>query len=143
MMTRSILIVAAATLMLTAAPAMAGESDKEAALKAGAVQLTADQIAEHLAGKTGLFLVGGGDRRIMIYYGEDNELAAKPVGGDSLLTGFYAVTDRDTICMGWNNKDLPRLRCMDVMLLDGVVHKYNTDGSLNGSYENFEAGKIL
>jgi hypothetical protein len=143
MMTRGILILATAILMLTAAPAMAGETDKEAALKAGAVQLTAEQIAERIAGKTGLFLIGGGDKRVMIYYGEDNELAAKPVDSDSLLSGFYAVTDRDNVCMGWKKKDLPRLRCMDVLLLDGVVYKYNTDGSLNGVYENFEDGKIL
>lgn len=143
-MTAKTLIGLLAGLAMTglATGAQAG-SDLEKAMEAGAKRLTADEIAERLTGKTGLFLVGGGDKRMMIYYGESNELVAKPVGGDSALTGFYAVTDRDMICIGWDNKDLPRLRCMDVLLRNGVVYKYNTDGSFNGSYERFEDGKIL
>lgn len=143
-MTSKLLIGSLAGLAMAGLATIANAgSDLEKALAAGAERLTSNEIAERLTGKTGLFLVGGGDKRIMIYYGENNELVAKPVGGDSVLTGFYAVTDRDTICIGWDKKDLPRLRCLDALLLDGVVYKYNTDGSFSGSYEKFEDGKIL
>jgi hypothetical protein len=70
--------------------------------------------------------------KYLIYYGEDNQTMGKKVGGDTTMTGFYAVTDRDQVCLGWEGRDLPRLRCVDVLLIDGVMHKFKADGSLSG-----------
>lgn len=116
-------------------------TDLSAALNAGAEKLSTEQIVATFVGKTGHYHDGDSDRQMLISYGEDNVLAAKEVGGDGMRTGLFAVTDRDNICIGWDNRDLPRLRCMDVLLVDGVIHKYNSDGSLGGSFPEFEEGK--
>jgi hypothetical protein len=118
-----------------------GETDYSAAIEAGGQTLSADQIVEFFVGKTGHFHDGDSEGQMLISYGDDNVLAAKEVGGDGTRVGLFAVTDRGNICIGWENRDLPRLRCMDVLLVDGVVHKYNSDGSLSGSYPEFEEGK--
>lgn len=117
------------------------ETDHSAALKAGAEKLSTEQIVATFVGKTGHYQDGDSDRQMLISYGDDNVLAAKEVGGDGMRIGLFAVTDRDNLCIGWENRDLPRLRCMDVLLVDGVVHKYNSDGSLGGSFPKFEEGK--
>ena len=50
------------------------------------------------------------------------------------------MTDRDQVCLGWEGRDLPKLRCMDVVEIDGVLHKYKTDGSLSGRIIDFADG---
>jgi hypothetical protein len=115
----------------------AAETAEEKALSAGAKQLTSDQIAERFVGRTGR------DKKFLIYYSEDNEVAGKMIGGNWSDTGFYGITDNNTICLAWNGRDKPRLRCMHVLLVDGVVKKFTADGSLSGSIVKFEDGKIL
>jgi hypothetical protein len=107
-------------------------SDLDAAIEAGAKRLSADEIAERLTGKTVTFVFATTGHKYLIYYGEDNQTMGKKVGGDTTMTGFYAVTDRDQVCLGWEGRDLPRLRCVDVLLIDGVMHKFKADGSLSG-----------
>lgn len=107
-------------------------SELEAAIEAGAERLTADEIAERLTGKTVTFVSATTGDEYLVYYGEDNETAGKKVGADTTNTGFHAVTDRDQICLGWEGRDLPRLRCMDVLLIDGILHKFKADGTLSG-----------
>ncbi len=118
-------------------------SAKEKALSAGAQQLTSDEIAERFAGKTVTFVKASGEKKFLIYYSEDNEVAGKMIGGNWSDTGFYGIADNNTICLSWNGSDKPRLRCFHVLLVDGVVKKFKTDGSLSGSIEKFEDGKIL
>ncbi len=121
----------------------AAESAKEKVLKDGAKQLTSDEIAERIAGKTVTFVSASGDKKFLIYYSEDNDIAGKMIGGNWSDTGFYGIADNNTICLSWNGSDKPRLRCMHVLLVDGVVTKFTADGSLSGSIVKFEDGKIL
>ena len=118
-------------------------SAKEKALNAGAQQLTSDEIAERFAGKTVTFVKASGDKKFLVYYSEVNEVAGKMIGGNWSDTGFYGIADNNTICLSWNGSDKPRLRCFHVLLVDGVVKKFETDGSLSGIIEKFEDGKIL
>ena len=121
----------------------AAESAKEKVLKDGAKQLTSDEIAERFAGKTVTFVSASGDKKFLIYYSRDNDIAGKMIGGNWSDTGFYGIADNNTICLSWNGSDKPRLRCFHVLLVDGVVKKFKADGSLSGSIVKYEDGKIL
>ena len=118
-------------------------SAKEKALSAGAQQLTSGEIAERFAGKTVTFVKASGDKKFLVYYSEVNEVAGKIIGGNWSDPGFYGITDNNTICLAWNGRDKPRLRCFHVLLVDGVVTKFAADGSVSGSIVKFEDGKIL
>ena len=121
----------------------AAETAKAKALNNGAKQLTSDEIAKRLAGKTVTFVVASGKKKFLIQYGKANELAGKMIGGKWSDTGFYGVADNNTVCLSWKNRDKPRLRCMYVLQVDGVLTKFKPDGSLIGSIEKIEDGKIL
>lgn len=108
------------------------DSDLENALKAGAKRLTADEIAERLTGKTVTFAPAKSTARILVYYGTGNQTAVRKIGTSGVTAGFHAVTDRNQMCLGLEGKDLPRLRCWDVLLIDGVITKFKADGSLYG-----------
>jgi len=115
-------------------------SDLEDALAAGAERLTSDDIVDRFIGKTAIFVADQTGDRYLVYYGENNELAGGKAGGDTSNVGFQAVNDRDQMCLGWDGRDLPRLRCLDVVLIDGVVHKFKADGSLSGRIVEFRDG---
>ncbi len=121
----------------------AAESAKEKALSEGAKQLTSDEIAERFAGRTVTFESASGGKKVLVYYDQGNNIAGKKVGGDWSDTGFYGVADDDSICLSWSGKDKPRLRCLDVLVVDGIVHKFKPDGSLSGSIVKFEEGKTF
>lgn len=121
----------------------AAQTAMEEALNNGAQQLTADEIAEHFIGRTGTWVSPDGDRKMRIHYGEDNALTAKQVDGEWSGSGYYGVANNDSICVSWDQVDEGRLRCLDVLLVDDVVTKFNVDGSQNGSYEKFEDGKTF
>lgn len=112
------------------ATAAQAETDLEKALAEGAKHLTSDELAERLTGKTVTFVSAEGGTPSFVYYGEGNELAGAK--GDAKRAGFYAFTDRDQVCLGWEGRDLPRLRCLDVLLIDGKMHKFGSDGALQG-----------
>jgi len=130
---------------VAAAPpsAAAGTTDLQAALDAGAKRLTADQIAERLVGKTVTFVSASGDKKFLIHYGEDNDVAGKMIGGNWSDTGYYAVADDDSVCLSWKGSDKGRLRCMAVLVVDGVVKKYKADGSVMGRIVASERGKAF
>ncbi len=142
-----------ATLMVTAALAVAvaaaspsataGATEQQAALDAGAKRLNSDQIAERFVGKTVTFVSASGDKKFLIHYGEDNNVAGKMMGGDWSDTGYYAVANDDSICLSWNGSDKGRLRCMAVLVVDGVVKKYKADGSVMGRIVASEPGKAF
>lgn len=132
-MTKKILtgIIAGLFLLGGTQGALAG-SEIEDALEAGAIRLSAEEIAERLTGKTVTFVSAKSGDSFLVYYGADNQTVGRKVGAEAVLTGFHALTDRDQICLGWQGRDLPRLRCMDVLLIDGKMHKFKADGSLSG-----------
>lgn len=119
------------------------ETEMEEALNNGAQQLTADEIAEQFVGKTGTWVSPSGDMRLRIHYSEDNVLTGKQVNGEWSGSGYYGVANDDSICISWDHRDEGRLRCLEVLVVDDVVTKFNVDGSLNGAYEKFEDGKTF
>lgn len=140
-MTEKTLIgLAAGFLLLGGAPGALAGSEIEDALEAGAIRLSAEEIATRLTGKTVTFVSAKSGDRYLVYYGADNETAGRKVGAEAVLTGFHAVTDRDQICLGWQGPDLPRLRCLDVLLIDGTMHKFKADGSLSGHISEIADG---
>ena len=138
--TKAISCLAGLALLVPASVAHAG-SALEAAVAKGANRLTADQISKRFIGRTGIWLSADGKKQIAIYYGANNDLHAKKVGGGWTGNGFYGVTDSNRICIAWKGRDKGRLRCLDVLVVKGVVTKFNADGSLNGTYKSIEAGK--
>lgn len=134
-------MLAALPLVLTAPGASAGDT-LEQALDQGADRLDADAIVERFVGHTGTWVSPDGAKKINIYYGEDNGLFARPVGGEGQMTGFYGITDTDRMCISWDGGN-DRLRCLDVVEDDRGIVKYNADGSLNGTYEQFSEGRVF
>ncbi|MBB3185551.1 hypothetical protein FHR95_003141 [Halomonas fontilapidosi] len=140
----SLVGIPAVVILASTSFSAAAETEMEEALDKGARQLTSDEIAERFVGKTGTWVSASGDRKIAIHYSEDNVLTGKLLGGDWSGTGYYGVTNDDSICVSWDPTDEGRLRCLDVLVVDGVVTKFNAgDGSLNGSYQKFEDGNTL
>jgi hypothetical protein len=135
-------LVAGMSMLGIATGAQAG-SDIEKALEAGATRLTSDEIAERFTGKTVTFVSHKTGDKFHVYYGKDNDIAGGKIGGDKSNVGFHAVNDRNQMCVGWTGRDLPRVRCLDVLLIDGVVHKFRADGSLSGKITEFAEGKIM
>lgn len=135
-------IFTALALMGTTADVSA-ESALEKTLANGAKRLTADEIADQFVGKTGTWVSPSGDKKIAIYYGENNDLHAEKLGGGWTGEGYYAIANTDDICISWNGSDKGRLRCLDVLVVGGVVTKFNVDGSLNGTYDSFVGGKTF
>lgn len=82
---------------------------------------------------------GSGDK-FLLYYSPDNQIIGGRVDSQERNKGFMAVNDRDQICLGWEGSDLPRIRCVDIVLMDGVVHKFRADGSLSGKVIRFDDG---
>ena len=132
--------LAAGLAMAGLATAAQAGSDLDKALEAGAERLTSDQIAERFIGNTAVFVADKTGDRYLVFYGENNELAGGKADGDTSNVGFQAVNDRDQMCLGWEGPDLPRLRCLDVLLIDGVVHKFTAVGSLSGRIVEFAEG---
>lgn len=118
-------------------------TERENALDEGAKELSPDEIAETMVGKTGTWASPSGDMKIEIYYGEENDLHGDMIDGDWSATGLYGVTTDGHVCVSWHGRDEGRFRCLDVLMVDGTVTKFNPDGSVNGIYEGFEDGKAF
>jgi len=140
MMSKSLIGLAAGLAAVTLATGAQAGSDLEKALEAGAERLTSDEIYEQFTGKTVTFVSDKTGAKYLVYYGTDNNIAGGKMGGDTSNTGFHAVNDRNQMCLGWDGRDLPRIRCLDVLLIDGVVHKFRADGSLSGKIIDFADG---
>lgn len=121
----------------------AAETALERALASGARSLTAAEIAARFEGHTGTWVDASGEKTVRVYYGPDNDLHGQLVGGGWAGTGLYGVAEDGRICISWDGMDDGRLRCLDVLRVDGRITKYNADGSLNGTYEGFEAGRTF
>jgi len=116
------------------------ETAKEQAIKAGATQLKAEEIAELLVGKT--VTARAGAKMFLFHYGKDNVLSGKLIGGNWSDTGFYGITDEDRVCLSIT-KDKGRMRCVTLLKLDGAVNKYNARGDLSFELLKFEEGNRL
>lgn len=123
---------------LAALPAQA----ETALQKATAVghRLTSEEISEKLVDQT--ITARAGDKTFVFYYGADNTLVGRMVGGDWSDTGYYGVTDGDQVCLSMT-PDEGRLRCMSLVAQDGIVQKFNVAGELTFELLSFEAGNKL
>ena len=139
--TRTVLVATIMLAALTATFTATAATPKETALLDGARALTAEEIAERYVGKTVTFRRG--DKQFLVYYGADNTVAGELIGGGWSDTGYYGITNANTICLSWASSDEGRLGCYDVLDLDGVVHKFNPDGSLAGNVLIFQDGKTF
>lgn len=140
--TTLISLISAAALAGLASSAQAG-SEFEKAMADGAKKLTGEEIAERIKGKTLTFVAASTGDKYLVYYGEMNEIAGRKVGASGTNTGFHAITDRDQVCLGWEGRDLPKLRCVDVVLIDGVMHKFKADGTLSGYISEVADGNAV
>lgn len=141
MITKAALIglSALAVVAVSSLGAMA-ETAKEKAIKAGATQLTSEEIADLLVGKT--VAARSGEKSFLFHYSEDNVLSGSLVDGDWSDAGYYGITDDDRVCLSMS-KDNGRLRCVTLLELDGAVRKYNASGEMTFELLEFQDGKIF
>jgi len=132
--------LAALTLSATAASA---DTAMQEALDNGAELLKSDEIASMFTGKTATFVSASGDKKVLVHYGTDNSIHGKMVGGDWQGEGFYGVANDDQICLSWEGRDAGRLRCLNVLVIHGVAHKFRADGSLMGRIVAWEDGRAF
>lgn len=118
----------------------AAETAREKALDAGATQLTSDEIANLIVGKT--VTAKSGEKKFLFYYSDDNVLSGKLIGGDWSDTGYYGITDDDRVCLSIT-KDKGRLRCLTLLKSDGSVKKYDVNGNMTFELLGFEEGNHL
>ncbi len=118
----------------------AAETAREKALNAGATQLTSDEIANLIVGKT--VTAKSGEKKFLFYYSDDNVLSGKLIGGDWSDTGYYGITDDDRVCLSIT-KDKGRLRCLTLLKWDGSVKKYDANGNMTFELLGFEEGNHL
>jgi len=117
---------------------VAAETAKQKAVSEGATQLTSEQIAALLVGKT--VTARSGEKKFLFHYSEDNVLTGQLIGGDWSDAGYYGITDDDGICLSMSN-DKGRLRCLTLLDLDGTVRKYNAKGDMTFELLEFQDGK--
>lgn len=116
------------------------ETEQERAMDAGANQLTSEEIAALIVGKT--VTARSGEKQFYFHYSEDNILSGKLVSGDWSDAGYYGITDDDRVCLSIS-KDKGRLRCLTLLRLDGVVRKYNVDGKMTFELLEVQEGNHL
>lgn len=116
------------------------ETDQEKAIRMGAKQLTSEEIADLLVGKT--VMARSGEKQFYFYYSEDNVLSGKLIGGDWSDSGYYGITDDNRVCLSMT-KDKGRLRCLTLLVNDGAVKKYNVDGKMTFELLEFTEGNQL
>jgi len=130
----------AALSVLATSQVVFAESAQQAAIKAGATQLTSEEIEALLVGNT--VKAKSGEKVFYFYYSEDNVLSGKLDGGGWSGTGYYGITDDDRVCLSMA-KDKGRLRCLTLMKLGSEVKKYNVDGKMTFELLEFQSGNRL
>lgn len=131
-MTRTLAVLASALVLAGMAATALAATEMEQALTEGGKRMTSDEIAERLAGRTVTFESASSGARFLVYYDGANGTLLKPPGSDDVMEGFYAVDLADHICLGMRSDAPIRLRCVNVVLIDGMMHKFELDGSLRG-----------
>jgi hypothetical protein len=135
------LVVGALVAVGLSTPAIA-DTAMEEALAAGAERMTADEIAERLAGKTVTFELAATGDRFLIYYDGANGILMRKAGSEVVIEGFYATSVADHVCLGAGGDEPIRLRCMNVLLIDGEMHKFELDGAFRGRVVDEVDGNI-
>jgi len=133
-------ILACAVLAFPSPGAIAATA-KAQATSAGARQLKSDEIVTRLVGYTVTFVVGA--KTFLVHYGKDNVISGKLVDKNWSDTGYYGITNDDSVCLSWRKSDKGRLRCMTVFVVSDVVKKFNPDGTLAGDLVRFQKGKTF
>ena len=123
-------------------PAVA-DTAMEEALAGGAKQMSADEISERLAGKTVTFQPAGSQDKYLVYYDGANGTLIKKVGTEAVSEGFYAVSVADHVCLGARGGDPIKLRCVNVLEIEGKMHKFELDGSLRGTVIEEDDGNLM
>lgn len=126
--------------MVASSPAATAETAKEEAIKAGATQLTSEEIADLLVAKT--VTARSGEKKFLFHYSEDNVLSGQLIGGDWSDAGYYGITDEDRVCLSLS-KDNGRLRCVTLLELSGTVRKYDASGEMTFELLEFQDGKAF
>lgn len=129
-------------LLGVASTSVAG-TDMENALAGGAKQMTAEEIAERLAGKTVTFQPNGSEDKWLFYYDGMNGTLSKKVGAGTTSEGFYAVSLANHVCLGPKGGAPIKLRCVNVVLIDGKMHKFELDGRLRGTVIEEADGNLM
>ena len=132
-------IVTIAILSIVAANVVA-DTARDQAIKSGARQLNAGEIARLVVGKT--VTAQSGNKKFLFYYGNDNVLRGRLLGGNWSDTGYYGITDDDRICLSVT-KDKGRLRCLSLLNLNGTVRKYNVQGKMTFELLEYQDGNQL
>ena len=130
----------AALLVLATSHVVFADSDRQTAIKAGATQLTSEEIEALLVGNT--VKAKSGQKVFFFHYSKTNVLSGKLDGGGWSDTGYYGITDDDRVCLSMT-KDKGRLRCLTLMKLEGEVKKYNVDGKMTFELLEFQSGNHL
>ena len=142
-MTRTSSAVLGALTLIALSAGNALASDMKTALAKGAVRMTAEQISKRLANKTVTFENANTGAKAIAYYDGRNGVKLKLLGSNKMLKGFYATDLADHICLGIEGQAPMRLRCVSVLLIDGVMHKFELDGSLRGRVIEETDGKLI
>jgi hypothetical protein len=129
-----------ALFVLAAPHIVSAQSAQQAALNAGATQLTSEEIEALIVGNTVKAKSGG--KIFYFYYSADNVLSGKLDGGAWSGTGYYGITDDDRVCLSMA-KDKGRLRCLTLMKLQGEVKKYDVEGKMTFELLEFQSGNRL
>ena len=141
MSVKSMAVAGLTALLVVAAPqAVFAETERQTAIKAGASQLTSEEIEALIVGKT--VKAKSGEKIFYFHYSEDNVLSGKLEGGGWSGAGYYGITDDDRVCLSMA-KDKGRLRCLTLMKLEGEVKKYNVDGKMTFELLEFRSGNHL
>ena len=141
MSVKSMAVAGLTALLVVAAPqAVFAETERQTAIKAGASQLTSEEIEALIVGKT--VKAKSGEKIFYFHYSEDNVLSGKLDGGGWSGAGYYGITDDDQVCLSMA-KDKGRLRCLTLMKLEGEVKKYNVDGKMTFELLEFRSGNHL
>ncbi|MEM9223463.1 MAG: hypothetical protein AAGB11_13810 [Pseudomonadota bacterium] len=130
---------AAATSLLVAAIPAQAQTALDKAISEGQ-RLSADEISGRIVNRT--VTARAGDRTFVFYYGTDNTLTGRMVGGSWSDSGYYGITDNDQVCLSMTS-DKGRLRCMSLIAQDGIVQKFNANGELTFELLSFELGNKL
>ena len=138
---KSMAIAGLMALLVWATPHVAyAETELQTAIKAGATQLTSEEIETLLVGNT--VKAKSGQKVFFFHYSKTNVLSGKLDGGGWSGAGYYGITDNDRVCLSMA-KDKGRLRCLTLMKLEGEVKKYNVDGKMTFELLEFQSGNHL
>ncbi|MDP4531722.1 MULTISPECIES: hypothetical protein [Marinobacter] len=116
------------------------DSEQRTAIESGAVQLSSEEIEALVVGNT--VRAKAGEKIFNFFYGTDNVISGELVGGNWSGTGYYGVTDQDSVCLSMA-QDKGRLRCMTIMKQNGAFRKYSATGKLTFELLEVRTGNQL